>query len=54
MNETELRAFLDLLMCSDPSPVPEHDETLVGCANRLSREHGFTDWIEAFHLLGKK
>ena len=46
----ELRAFLDLLMCSDPSPLPAADDrALRDFADRQSRLLGFDDWVDAFH-----
>jgi len=54
MNNTEFRAFLDLLMCSDPWPVkPDNNTqyTLIKFADKESQNRGFTDWIEAYHKM---
>ncbi len=53
MNLEELKAFLTLLMCSDPWPVPENygNDLLQKFADSESQRHGFRDWIEAYHKL---
>ena len=52
MSREELKAFLELLMCSDPNPVgEENDAVLKTMADRLSAEHGFENWIVAYHEL---
>lgn len=55
MSEEQLRAFLILLMCSDPWPVEnesqEHQKILTDFADEESQRHGYTDWIEAYHVL---
>ena len=55
MTRQEFRAFLDLLMCSDPWPVkPDHNDTqtVLGLfADAEAKRHGYPDWIEAFHRL---
>ena len=48
MDSFEFRAFLDLLMCSDPYPC-DGQETMVSFANRLSMDWGYSDWVEAYH-----
>ena len=54
MTDIELRAFLDLLMCSDPSPVTEdQDKILRDFADRESQRRGFSEWIDAYHRLGR-
>lgn len=56
MTDTQYRAFLDLLMCSDPWPIEgeggEHmEKILVSFANEEAKRHGFDNWIIAFHEL---
>lgn len=54
MNDENFRAFLDLMMCSDPWPVADlgsgdgHDK-MIAFANEESRDRGFEDWIDAYH-----
>ena len=53
MNDKQFRAFLDLLMCSDPWPVLEdftETQTLVKqFANKESVRRGYVDWVDAYH-----
>ena len=51
MKDKEFRCFLDLMMCSDPWPVPndENRSVLKAMADRMATERGFTDWIDAYH-----
>lgn len=50
MNRRELKAFCNLLMASDPSPLSlDQDTLLTAWANEEARRHGFPDWIAAFH-----
>ena len=54
MDTITLKAFLTLLMCSDPWPVNNDQDnqiTLERFADSESRRHGFTDWIEAYHKI---
>ena len=54
MTPKQLKAYLALLMCSDPWPVtddPENQSECVGFANDMARACGFTDWIDAYHKL---
>jgi hypothetical protein len=50
MNDVECRAFLDLLMCSDPYPC-QGEEILKNLADREARKLDFEDWIAAYHFL---
>ena len=52
MTKVELRAFLDLMMVSDPWPLeePAH-EIMIVLADRESEKHGFENWIVAYHEL---
>ena len=51
MNDKQYRAFLNLLMCSDPWPTPDaaEDETLKDFADAEAVKRGYSDWIVAFH-----
>lgn len=55
MDSMDFRAFLDLLMCSDPWPVHDElggetgQEALLSVANRMAMDYGFTDWLDAYH-----
>lgn len=52
MNSREFRAFLDMLMCSDPWPVKddgENQRTIIHLATVESKVRGHKDWIEAYH-----
>lgn len=52
MNSAQLKAFCNLLMASDPSPLSLDDDTmLTAWANEEAKRHGFSDWIAAFHLI---
>ena len=60
MTDKEFRCFLNLLMYSDPWPIPntgsalDEQTTLIDYAEEQSQERGFSDWIEAFYKLGKE
>lgn len=52
MNDWEYRAFMDLLMCSDPWPIeddPHSHMELVAFANREAAKRGYDSWIAAYH-----
>lgn len=50
MNDEELRAFLNLLMISDPWPLSENEQNILDeFAQRESKKRGYKDWIDAFH-----
>ena len=56
MNDDQFRAFLILIMCSDPWPVNDINEldnqTVVErLLDKEARQRGFTDWIDASHKL---
>jgi hypothetical protein len=52
MNEQEFRAFLNLMMCSDPWPASDQDHAeLMNFAERCSVAMGYRDWVEAYHQL---
>jgi hypothetical protein len=47
-----LAALCELLMCSDPYPASEESrKEIVKTADIMSRQLGFTDWVEAYHGL---
>lgn len=58
MNDIEFRCFLDLLMCSDPWPVPadnhygvDNQDTMISYADKESQARGYDSWIDAYHRL---
>ena len=52
MSDKVYAAFIELLMCSDPSPLDaEPDAALRQYADHRARYGGFTDWVDAFHRL---
>ena len=58
--EDRFRAFLDLLMCSDPWPVRDSgsvDEAnhaaMIELANAEAKFRGYDSWVEAFHRFQK-
>ncbi|HHT9145632.1 MAG TPA: hypothetical protein ACFYD4_08130 [Candidatus Wunengus sp. YC61] len=52
MTEEQLKAFLELLMCSDPWPTDgEGKFILENFADEEAQQYGYTDWISAYHAL---
>jgi hypothetical protein len=53
MTEEQLKAFVTLMMCSDPWPVdePGNQAIIEKFADEESQKHNFRDWIEAYHAL---
>ena len=55
MTDKELRAFLDLMMCSDPWPITwdegTSEDAMKELANRDSLKRGYDSWIVADHEL---
>ncbi len=54
MSDNEFKAFMTLLMCSDPWPVPDQGEgdgeaVLKELAEQEAVKRGYTDWISAYH-----
>ena len=52
MTDEEFRAFLDLLMCSDPWPSRHRaaTEAVLGTlADREAAVRGYDSWIAAYH-----
>ena len=51
MNDLEFRAFLSLMMCSDPWPTGDESENnvLIELAVKESVKRGFDSWIVAYH-----
>lgn len=52
MTNPERRCLLDLLMVSDPWPLSKKaQETLEALADKEAKIMGFSDWVEAYHLM---
>ncbi len=52
MEDYIYRAILDLLMCSDPYPVPDDgvgQKILTALANDEAKKRGYGDWVVAYH-----
>jgi len=50
MEDKEFRAFLDLIMVSDPWPLEGESQSLIeGLATREAESRGYPDWITAYH-----
>lgn len=50
MTDRQYRAFLNLLMCSDPWPLSEEDDAVLrDFADTEAAARGHATWIEAFH-----
>lgn len=50
MYDDRFRAFLNLLMASDPWPLSRKEkDILYGLAEHESKKRGYKDWIEAYH-----
>lgn len=49
MDDREFRGFLGLLMCSDPWPMSDFEDALKGLADRMARDRGYDNWIDAYH-----
>ena len=50
--DTEFRALLDLVMVSDPWPLPgEHESAVNAYLTKESQRRGYADWVEAYHDL---
>lgn len=46
----QFRAFLDLMMVSDPWPLDDQaNRILMGFADDESRKRNFPEWITAYH-----
>lgn len=53
MSHQAFRAFLDLLMVSDPWPNGVEQKPLTDWADKEARSWGYRDWIEAYHVHGR-
>jgi hypothetical protein len=52
MDTITFKAFLSLLMCSDPTPIDAAEDLLLrDWADAQAKLHGYSDWIEAYHKL---
>lgn len=52
LGDTEFRALLDLVMCSDPWPIPDGEaqrQVLEQLLNQTARSRSYTHWTEAYH-----
>lgn len=54
MNKNQFRAFLDLMMCSDPWPIDGEEgekahKLLIDLANEESQKYRMDNWIVAYH-----
>ena len=49
MNDKQYRAFLDLMMCSDPWPEGVAREPLEEFADAQAKLRGHDNWIVAYH-----
>lgn len=54
MPNVMFRALLDLIMCSDPWPVPDMgegtgEEFVLKLADSEARKRGYDNWVVAFH-----
>jgi hypothetical protein len=50
MTDTQFRALLDLVMCSDPWPVNAANQVIVWVWMDIeSIRRGYTDWVDAYH-----
>lgn len=50
LGDTEFRALLDLVMCSDPWPLQDHAEaTLKQLLDQAAWSRGYAGWINAYH-----
>lgn len=52
MNDKEFRAFLDLMMCSDPWPIQDGDVSeaiLIEFADKEANNRGYENWIDAYY-----
>ena len=61
MSDLQYRAFLNLLMCSDPWPVTNTGDgtgtgmkLLEAAADEEGIKRGYNNWIEAYHFFMKK
>lgn len=53
MSHETFRAFIDLLMVSDPWPAKVKKRPLIRWADNEARSWGYRDWIEAYHKHGR-
>lgn len=52
MNDEVFRAFMSLMMGSDPFPCSDEEKDLLNdFADQIAKEKGYSDWIEALHKL---
>lgn len=52
ITKQELRALCELVMVSDPWPLPgEHESVVKALLLEESHRHGYGGWVEAYHDL---
>ncbi len=52
MTDRQLRALLNLFMCSDPWPASDDDIAVIEALITTEvAKRGFPDWIEAYHSM---
>lgn len=50
MSDEQFRALMNLIMLSDPTPLPQpEDEAIQQLADEEAQKRGFLNWIEAYH-----
>lgn len=55
MSDTELRALLDLFMCSDPWPLSMGEQkTIEAMLDREAQRRGYEGWVEALWLADER
>ena len=55
LHGNEFRHLLDLYMVSDPWPLKDGNshEVVGNLLNRVAKNYGCKDWVEAYHSFGK-
>ena len=52
IDEDELKILCNWKMKNDPCSLNKHEEkTVVDLLDRISKEYGYIDWIDAYHQL---
>lgn len=52
LSKMELRALCELVMVSDPWPLPgEHESVVKALLLEECHRHGYPDWVDAYHDL---
>lgn len=54
MDDRHFKAFLSLMMCSDPWPCSEEEhEMLIQLAENEAKQRGYDSWYVAYHEFDK-